>query len=151
MNRDGKATRQEALYGVGAHRSSMIPPPPLPPALPSSPPPPRTKWPVGYWNSYEECLDELVLIAVFLVSLYQALVWCKGRVQRRLRRGGTYDPISRLPHVAEETPSTMELNGASSAGTIELGNGHSGQALSPDDAVTPAERDPAEEDTVVVV
>ena len=115
VDHDGKATRQEALFGGSSSRSRVRSPPPPAPHFP-----PKISWRHGYWDTWEETFDESVLVLVAVACLYQALVWCKQKLQRVLGKGGAYDPVSRGAPVAEELPSVAE--GCSGSG----GGGSSG-------------------------
>ena len=123
-NDDGKVKRKEVLQTPVADRNNdgkvtakeikavlnLPPPPPLPhasaPPLPR--PPPRSSWKHGYWDHYEDALDEFVMILVFIVSL-QALV--RG-LHRKLTGRGKYKTVTKIADAYGPDPG-LELANAS--------------------------------------
>jgi len=99
-NHDGKVTVQEALKSVTTAR------PPLPPSAP----PPRTSWKYGLWSEGTEARDEVVLVIIAIITVYQAVRWCWRRVRRRgfslpcTSRPG-YGPVAqpKVPSAADGT------------------------------------------------
>ena len=107
-NDDGKVKRKEVLQTPVADRNNdgkvtvkeikavlnLPPPPPLPrvsaPPLPR--PPPRSSWKHGYWDHWEDAIDEFVMIFVFIVSL-QALF--RG-LHRKFTGRGKYKTVKRI-------------------------------------------------------
>jgi hypothetical protein len=119
-NNDGKTTRHEVLAApeadvnhdgkVTAKEKKAVllfpPPPPLgrggagaaasaPPlhALPGTSRPPRTSWTHGLWDTWEDAVDEFVLLAVFFITLH---AFFKGVQKKLAGKGGKYKSVAKV-------------------------------------------------------
>jgi len=102
VNRDGKVTAKEK-------KAVLLLPPPPPPPLPagagaaaSAPPlhaltgssrPPRTSWTHGLWDTWEDAIDEVILLAVFFISLH---AFYKGVQKKLAGKGGKYKSVAKV-------------------------------------------------------
>ena len=91
-NHDGKVTPKEK------HAVLLFPPPPPPLGAASSaqplhtPRPKRTSWAHGYWDAWEDMIDEFVLLAVFFVTLN---AFYKG-IQKKLSGKSKYKTVAKV-------------------------------------------------------
>ena len=114
INRDGKITKHEvntmAKEAVTGHSTAW-------PVLHSqhpSPPPiqsilhiPRHHWKYGWWDYPQDAVDEVVLLAVFFVSLHAAVRWIVRRLARQ-----RYQPINRDGEDVSLSNPSLELRAA---------------------------------------
>ena len=87
-NKDGKVTRHEVLSTPAKGKPNLSPPPrPKGSAAPPQPPrPPRSSWGHGLWDTWEDLIDEFVLIITCALSLVALQRGARRKLE--LRRNG---------------------------------------------------------------
>ena len=136
LNADGKVTKSEL------HHVERMPPPPPSSQLHAAPAPvralPRTSWPfLGMFNSFEEAVDETVLVLVCAVSLHQAVRWLHRRLTgahkkkyKAVKVADAYGPdpgVELAEQSMDAVPEPPEPAGAAMTGGSPAGAVHAGE------------------------